>query len=160
MCISFSILYELNEKFRPFSTVQPVWEFLFDCIFLFTVSSPYYSYRWKRGWSGPWFYTTLLALLRKCVLMQTSIFKQTFHEKRREVCIKRRSVSASLSLKGKDTKLTTVKWYSVLHATSPTAPNFISQITAGLNVLYYFMPFPSTPVRTLKEILVLQYSLL
>ena len=85
--------------------------------------------------------------------MQTSIFKHTFHEKRREVCIKTRSVSASLSLKGKDTKLITVKWYSVLHATSPTAPNFISHITADLNVLYYFMPFPSTPVRTLKEIL-------
>ena len=71
----------------------------------------------------------------------TSIFKQTFHEKRREVCIKTRSVSASLSLKGKDTKLTTVKWYSVLHATSPATPNFISHITADLNVLYYFIGF-------------------
>ena len=89
-------------------------------------------------------------------LVQTSIFKQTFHEKRREVCIKTRSVSASLSLKGKDTKLTTVKWYSVLHATSPATPSFISHITADLNVLYYFMAFLSMPVRTLKEILVLQ----
>ena len=56
--------------------------------------------------------------------------------------------------------LTTVKWYSLLHATSPMAPNFIYHITADLNVLYYFMPFPSTPVRTLEEILVLQNSLL
>ena len=91
----------------------------------------------------------------------TSIFKQTFHEKGREVCIKTRSVSDSLSLKGKDTKLTTVKWYSDLHATSPTTPNFISHITADLNVfMYLYMPFPSTPVRTLDEILVLQNSLL
>ena len=94
-----------------------------------------------------------LALLCKCVLMQTSIFKHTFHEKRREVCITTRSVSSSLSLKGKDTKLTTVKWYSVLHATSPTAPNFISHITCDLSLFYYFMPFPSTPVRTLKKFL-------
>ena len=92
--------------------------------------------------------------------MQTSTCKHTFHEKRREVCIKTGSVSASLSLKGKDTKLTTVKWYSVFHATSPTAPNFISRITVDFNVLYYFMPFASTPVTTLDEILVLQYSLL
>ena len=93
----------------------------------------------------------------------TSIFKQTFHEKGREVCIKTRSVSDSQtpSLKGKDTKLTTVKWYSDLHATSPTTPNFISHITADLNVfMYLYMSFPSTPVRTLDEILVLQNSLL
>ena len=50
--------------------------------------------------------------------------------------MKTRSVSATLSLKSKDIKLTTVKWYSVLHATSPTAPNFIYHITADLNVLY------------------------
>ena len=42
--------------------------------------------------------------------MQTGIFKHNFHKKRKEVCIKTRSTSASRSLKGWDTKLTTVKW--------------------------------------------------
>ena len=44
------------------------------------------------------------------VLMQTGIFKHNFHKKRKEVCNKTRSTSALRSIKGWDTKLTTVKW--------------------------------------------------
>ena len=44
------------------------------------------------------------------VLMLTSIFGYNFHKKRKKVCIKTRPTSASRSLKGQDTKPTTVKW--------------------------------------------------
>ena len=37
-------------------------------------------------------------------------FLAYFHKKRKEVCIKTRSTSASRSLRGQGTKLTTVKW--------------------------------------------------
>ena len=43
-------------------------------------------------------------------LCKLAFFKHNFHKKRKEVCIKTRSTSASRSLKGWDTKLTTVKW--------------------------------------------------
>ena len=43
-------------------------------------------------------------------LMLTRIFKRNCHKKRKEVCTKTRSTSASRSLKVKDTKPTTVKW--------------------------------------------------
>ena len=39
-----------------------------------------------------------------------AVFMQTGILKREEVCIKTRSTSTSRSLKGWDTKLTTVKW--------------------------------------------------
>ena len=43
--------------------------------------------------------------------MLTSIFKQNLHKKRKEeVCIKARSTLATGSLKGWNTKPTTVKW--------------------------------------------------
>ena len=41
--------------------------------------------------------------------MLTSRFKHNFHQKRKEVCIKR-SISASRTLGGEGTKLITVKW--------------------------------------------------
>ena len=37
-------------------------------------------------------------------------FKDNFHNKAKEVCIKTRSTSASHSLEGQGTKSTTVKW--------------------------------------------------
>ena len=43
-------------------------------------------------------------------LCKLAFFKHNFHKKREEVCIKTRSTSASRSLKGWDTTLTTVKW--------------------------------------------------
>ena len=43
-------------------------------------------------------------------VFQTGIFKHNFHKKRTEVCINTRSTSGSHSLKGWDSKLTTVKW--------------------------------------------------
>ena len=50
----------------------------------------------------------MLYYVNHVVLMQTGFFKHNFHKKRKEVCIKTRSTSASRSLKGWDTKLTTV----------------------------------------------------
>ena len=41
--------------------------------------------------------------------MLTSWFKRNFHQKRKEVCIKK-SISASPTLRGEGTKLVTVKW--------------------------------------------------
>ena len=41
--------------------------------------------------------------------MLTSWFKHNFHQKRKEVCIKR-SIPASCTLRGEGTKLITVKW--------------------------------------------------
>ena len=46
-------------------------------------------------------------ILFSCELL---FFNYNFHKKRKEVCIKTRSTSASRSLKGKDTKFTTSKW--------------------------------------------------
>ena len=42
-------------------------------------------------------------------------FKHNSHKKRKEVCIKARSTSASRSLKGWDTEPTTVKWSIGIH---------------------------------------------
>ena len=42
----------------------------------------------------------LLSYVHHVVLMPNSILKHNFHKKRKEVCIKTRSTSASLSLKG------------------------------------------------------------
>ena len=42
----------------------------------------------------------LLCYVNHFVLMLTSIFKYNFHKKRKEVCIKTRSTSASHSFKG------------------------------------------------------------
>ena len=42
----------------------------------------------------------LLYYAKRVVVMLTSIFKQNFHQKRKEVYIKTRSTSASRSLKG------------------------------------------------------------
>ena len=42
----------------------------------------------------------LLCYVNHIFLMLTSIFKHNFHKKRKEVCIKTRSTSASHSLKG------------------------------------------------------------
>ena len=55
----------------------------------------------------------LLYYVNHVFLIQTGIFKQNFHKKRKEVCIKTRSTSALLSLKGWDSKLTTVNWFIV-----------------------------------------------
>ena len=52
----------------------------------------------------------MLYFVNHVVLMQTGIFTHNFHKKRNEVCIKTRSTAASRSLKGWDTRLTTVKW--------------------------------------------------
>ena len=52
----------------------------------------------------------MLYYVNHVVLMQTGIFKHNFRKKRKEVCIKTRSTAASRSLKGWDTRLTTVKW--------------------------------------------------
>ena len=51
----------------------------------------------------------LLYYVNYVFLIQTGIFKHNFHKKRKEVCIKTRSTSGSHSLKGWDSKLTTVK---------------------------------------------------
>ena len=51
----------------------------------------------------------LLYKVNHVVLLLSSIFKLNLHQKREEVCIKTRSTSASLSLKGWDTKPTTIK---------------------------------------------------
>lgn len=62
-----------------------------------------YSYRWKRGRSWPCFGTTLPALLcQSCSYADQHFFKHNFHKKKREVCIKTRSISASHSFKGWD----------------------------------------------------------
>ena len=52
----------------------------------------------------------LLYYVNHVFLIQTGIFEHNFHKKRKEVCIKTRSASGSHSLKGWDSKLTTVKW--------------------------------------------------
>ena len=52
----------------------------------------------------------LLYYVNHVFLTLTSIFKQNLHQKRKEVCIKTRSTSASRSLKGQNTQPTTVKW--------------------------------------------------
>ena len=52
----------------------------------------------------------LLYYVNHIVVMLTSSFKQNLRKKRKEVCIKTRSTSASRSLKGWDTKPATVKW--------------------------------------------------
>ena len=52
----------------------------------------------------------LLYYVNHVFLIETGIFKHNFHKKRKEVCIKTRSTSGSHSLKGWDSKLTTVKW--------------------------------------------------
>ena len=52
----------------------------------------------------------LLHYVNLVVLMLTSIFEYNFLKKRKKVCIKTRPTSASRSLKGQDTKPTTVKW--------------------------------------------------
>ena len=52
----------------------------------------------------------LLYYVNHVFLIQTGIFEHNFHKKRKEVCIKTRSTSGSHSLKGWDSKLTTVKW--------------------------------------------------
>ena len=51
----------------------------------------------------------LLHYVNHVVLMLISIFEYNFHKKRKKVCIKTRPTSASRSLKGQDTKPTTVK---------------------------------------------------
>ena len=52
---------------------------------------------------------SLLYFANRVLLMLTSIFKYNIHKKRKEACIKTRSPSASRSLKGWDTKRTSVK---------------------------------------------------
>ena len=52
----------------------------------------------------------LLYNVNHVVLMLASIFLAYFYKKRKEVCIKTRSTSASRLLRGLGTKLVTVKW--------------------------------------------------
>ena len=52
----------------------------------------------------------LLYYVNHVVVMLTFFFEQNFHKKKKEVCIKTRSTSASRSLKGWDTTPTAVKW--------------------------------------------------
>ena len=66
--------------------------------------------------------TSLLYYVNHVVLMLTSIFKHNFHKKRKEVCIKTSSTSASHSLSGKETKPTTVKWPIKVSGKLPTYP--------------------------------------
>ena len=73
------------------------------------LNRPFYScvpsdlaFEWKRGWRWPCFDTNPPAFL-----MLTSLH---LHMKSRRVCIKTRSPSASLPLKGQVTRHTTVKW--------------------------------------------------
>ena len=54
--------------------------------------------------------TFLLYYVNQVTLMPTSIFKDNFHNKAKEVCIKTRLTSASHSLEGYGTKSTIVKW--------------------------------------------------
>ena len=53
--------------------------------------------------------TFLLCYVNEVILMLI-FFKDNFHNKAKEVCIKTRSTSASHSLEGQGTKSTTVKW--------------------------------------------------
>ena len=76
------------------------------------INSLFYSYSWKWGCSWPCFHTTLPSLLHACKSCCSYSNWYFFHniisnKRRNKVYIKRRSTSASPSLKGYDTKPTT-----------------------------------------------------
>ena len=84
-------------------------------------NSPFYSYT---GRNEAWFdllliqtfllyYVNHVFLTLQCVTK--CFFSHDFHDKRKEVCIKTRSTSASRSLKGYVTKPTTLKWSIVVY---------------------------------------------
>ena len=55
--------------------------------------SPFYSYKWKRGWNWPCVDTTLPPLIM--LFLFKHFFYYNFYKKMKEVCIKTRATSAS-----------------------------------------------------------------
>ena len=86
--------------------VEPAWNGMYTAKDDDTDHSkrPFYSYGWNWGWGWPCFDTNLLALLCKSSYSYAkhtvAFFKDNFHNKAKEVCIKTRSLSASQSFEG------------------------------------------------------------